>query len=954
MGKTTSDHDFKIHVDPSCLTDSTDLQMPAERVTSNETVVHHDSWSAASPEQDVDVAKEAAQDKEQEDRDSRQIDSIEERIQAAARAVVASIENDSYNGNQDSELSMRTDESYEGEGTEMTYDGTESCVDGTEMSFESGTGDHSELHSGTEASHDTENEHQSEHGDTEGDKQAHYENEHEESSEIHNATECPEVTYESETDHHPEQGEVQDAIANYDSENEHHSDKDHGGDSSSHHDGDIEDDVFSQNSGHSPRSSLNSSDDLHSSEDIYQQKALTSPAVGEEAASSQEDEVVSRIPSTTSYMHPIPDADPTPSKILSRPPFRTPSSVRAMQMSSPTASMFSSPRSTKRRLPTVSRIGTPTSHTSKNRTPTRFKTKKEYPLILLHVTVLPLQWPYSHLMSSPDLPENLQKVKESWRLLQQKLGDAVLERGILLPHPQDSYDILEERLLEALELPVRPRALILKCGHYMGPHDIETPSSDEEGGDYWGRDPETRRKWCDICRREVRLEDRGTEQGKRFTIKTYASNGLMRAGAWAAVWREMERVDIEIEPYIELQQHNELENMVMMSKHVTPVDEVEHGDGFVDEEVTNETENHGDGFVDEEMTNETEHHGDGFVDEEVTNETEHHEYPREPEPEPEPEPELEPELEPEHPREPGPEPEPELEPAHVEAAAEEHIDEDEQRRMDEAELNDILEEERMREIYEQSAPIVEEPEPEPARPQPSRRSSSRASIDEDSLPELLLAAFKVAVRDRKNVVIVLLSVLVLLLALRPRDVVQLPPLLRASTVPEIISDGGRQAIEIGKEAAQCVVEMATGAPTEIAEVIRQKPVQVTEKARTVADVVKEMAPKATDKFEEVKVPMVEETTPKPADKVEEVKAPMVEETASESADKVEEIRAPIAIENIGLEASAKAEDENIDAPMIETKNEATIDETTQDISSDMEDRFPAPIPEVEAIGGQTL
>ncbi|TVY91291.1 hypothetical protein LAWI1_G002523 [Lachnellula willkommii] len=762
--------------------------MPAERVTSNETVVHHDSWSAVSAEKDVDVAKEAAQDKEQEDRDSRQIDSIEERIQAAARAVVASIENDSYNGNQDSELSMRTDESYEGEGTEMTYDGTESsCVDGTEMSFESGTGDHSELHSGTEASHDTENEHQSEHGDTEGDKQAHYENENEESSEIHDATECPEVTYESETDHHSEQGEVQDAIANYDSENEHHSDKDHGGDSSSHHDGDIEDDVFSQNSGHSPRSSLNSSDDLHSSEDIYQQKALTSPAVGEEAASSQEDEV---------------------------------------------------------------------------------------------------------------------KVKESWRLLQQKLGDAVLERGILLPHPQDSYDILEERLLEALELPVRPRALILKCGHYMGPQDIETPSSDEEGGDYWGRDPETRRKWCDICRREVRLEDRGTEQGKRFTIKTYASNGLMRAGAWAAVWREMERVDIEIEPYIELRQHNELENMVMMSKHVTPVDEVEHGDGFVDEEVMNETENH----------------GDGFVDEDVTNETEHHEYPREPEPEPEPEPELEPELEPEHPREPGPEPEselepePEIEPAHVEDAAEVHIDEDEQRRMDEAELNDILEEERMREIYEQSAPIVEEPEPEPERPQPSRRSSSRASIDEDSLPELLLAAFKVAVRDRKNV---------------------LPPLLRASTVPEIISDGGRQAIEIGKEAAQCVVEMATGAPTEIAEVIRQKPVQVTEKARTVADVVNEMAPKATDKFEEVK-------------------APMVEETASESADKVEEIRAPIAIENIGLEASANAEDENIDAPMIEPKNEATIDKTTQDISSVMEDRFPAPIPEVEAIGGQTL
>ncbi|TVY36604.1 hypothetical protein LSUB1_G004920 [Lachnellula subtilissima] len=838
MGKTTSDQDFKIHVDSSCLTDSTDLQMPAERVTSNETVVHHDSWSAVSPEKDVDIANEAIQDKEQEDRDSRQIDGLEEKIQAAARAVVASIEHDSCSGNRDSELSMRTDESYEGEGTELTYDGTESSgVDGTEMSFESGTGDHSELRSGTEASYDTENEHQSEHGDAEADKQAHYESENEESTELHNATEGIEVIYESETDHHSEQGEAQDAIAKYDSEDEHHSDHDHG-DSSSHHDGDIEDDVFSQNSGHSPRSSLNSSDDLHSSDDIYQQKILTSPAVGEEAASSQEDDNVSRIPSTTSFMHPIPDADPTPSKVLSRPPFRTPSSVRAMQMSSPTASIFSSP-------------------------------------------LLPLQWPYSHLMSSPDLPENLQKIKESWRLLQQKLGDAVLERGVLLPHPQDSYEVLEERLLEALELPVRPRALILKCGHYMGPQDIETPSSDEEGADYWSRDPETRRKWCDICRREVRLENGGDVQEKRFTIKTYASNGLMRAGAWAAVWREMERVDIEIEPYIELQQHGELANMIMMSKHATPVDEEEHGDGFVDEEVTNENEH------DYEHPREPEVEPGQEVEPEQELELEQ-------EVELEPEPELEPQPEPE------PEPEPELEPAHVHSVPEEHIDEAEQRRMDEAELNDILEEERRREIYEQSVPIVEEPEPEPEleqeRPQPSRRSSSRASINEDSLSELLLAAFKVAIRDSRNVVIVVLSVLVLLLALRPSYVVHEPPMLRASNVPEIISDSGRQAVKVGQEATQSVVEMATAVPTKIAEVLREKPLQVIKKAQTVADMVDEMASKATDKVKEANVAKLEDTKPKSEDKVEEIQVPVVEETTPKPADKVEEISAPIVIE----------------------------------------------------------
>jgi hypothetical protein len=815
--------------------------MSPERVTSNQTVVHHDSWSEDSPEKATDVAKEAMEDKEQEER-GRQIDRIEEKIQAAARAVVASIKKDSYDGNQDSELSMRTDESYEGEGIELTYDGTESSyVDGTEMSFESETGDRSELRTGTEASYDTQNKHNSEHGDVEGGAEATYEIENEEISELHNGVDDTEVTYESETENHSK-GEVQDTeIAKYESENE-------------HHDGDIEDDVFSQNSGHSARSSLNSSDDLHSSDHMYEQKALTSPAVGEEAASSHEDEVVSRIPSAASYMHPIPDADRTPSKVLSRPPFRTPSSVRAMQMSSPAASIFSSPHSTKRRLPTVSRIGTPNSHMSKNRTPTRFKAKKEYPLVLLHATVLPLQWPYSHLMSSPKLPETLQSVKESWRLLQQKLGDAVLERGILLPHPQDLYEVLEERLLEALELPVRPRALILICGHYMGPQDIETPSSDEEGGDYWGRDQETRRKWCDICRREVKLEDRGDAQGKRFTIKTYASNGLMRAGAWAAVWREMERVDIEIEPYIESHQHTELERMAMMTRHATPVDEEEHGDGFVDEEVMDENVHEND-------------------------------QPREPE------------LE------------------HVESAQEQHIDEDEQRRMDEAELNKILEEERMREVYGHGVPIVEEQEQE--RPRPSRRISSRASIDEDSLPELLLAAFKVAMRDSKNVAIVVLSFLVLVLALMPRAAVHNEPqILRASNVAEIIPDNTRQAVEIGREASQSVVEMAAGMPSKISEVVEEKPVLVIEKAQTVADV--------------------------------------VEKNASKSAAKVEEVKAPAGVENIGKEAPAQlVNDDNLEAPAIETKGEAAIEETARKAPFEMERSSPAPIPEGDTVGEET-
>lgn len=634
--------------------------MPAERISSNQTVVHHDSWSEDHPVEEkpkeneqtevaeqieVDGRNEKEHDTESEgypdptkselDRE-RQIDRIEAQIQAAARAVIASIEHDEYHG-EDSLLSMRTDESYDnnsqltyGDGTELTYDGTEG-------------------------------------------------------------------TYEKEDDHH---------------------DQDVEGDSSSHHDdGDIDDDVFSH-SDRSGRSSLNSCHELHSSDEV-QSKELTSPSVGEEAAES-----ISRIPSATLYT-PQDSSQVTPSRVLSRPPFRTPSSVRAIQMSSPTPSIFSSPRSTKRHLPTVSRIGTPNLHYSSptKKTPTRFKVKKEYPLVLLHVTVLPLSWTYSHMMSSPELPPALHSVKDSWRLLQDKLGDTVLERGILLPHPQDSYEVLEERLLEALELPVRPRARILKCGHYLGP---ETPTSSEEDDrdQYFQRDE---RKWCDICGRDVRIEGIMDDQKRqRFRIKIYASNGLMRAGAWAAAWREMERVDVEIEPFVESGLAVELEHMVASEAHLP---QAEDGDGFEDEE---------------DIIEHVHEHGQEQA---------------------------------------------------IKTGA---PDEDAVRRR-------LMEEERIREVYGADTPFTPN---HPEQPRKSKRHSSSSLGHEDSLLDLLIAAFKVAVRDRKNVAICLLSVLVLLLALRPGSIATSHS-LTSQTVPEMFSDVEEHARE---KAAQTVVESPTNIP----------------------------------------------------------------------------------------------------------------------------------------------
>ncbi|AEO62012.1 hypothetical protein MYCTH_2312896 [Thermothelomyces thermophilus ATCC 42464] len=314
-----------------------------------------------------------------------------------------------------------------------------------------------------------------------------------------------------------------------------------------------------------------------------------------------------------------------------RMPFRTPSEIRAMQMSSPTPSVFSG-SSPVRRSPgsgggressgkrsSLSRLGSPAAaaaaqYSPKGRsTPPRFKSAppQEAPLVLLHVTLLPLRWAWAGVLESLDslavggkaagvaageeggcsstspeagagLPssaaaaaaaalrafepsDQLKSLRDAWRELQDRVGDTVLERGILLPHPQSDYEVLEERLLEALELPLRRRARILECGHYVGPANVDPDeSSDEEGYDDEEKEDEKRKKrhWCSTCREEIRYEDLGP--GKVFRVKVYASNGLMKAGAWEACWKEMERVDVELEPIVDVAVQNELERLAVL------------------------------------------------------------------------------------------------------------------------------------------------------------------------------------------------------------------------------------------------------------------------------------------------------------------------------------------------------------------------------------------------------
>ena len=371
-----------------------------------------------------------------------------------------------------------------------------------------------------------------------------------------------------------------------------------GDNNSSHPEVDDEDDVFSD---HSPRSSTGSTDDeteaygatdFHhpSKTPVLTSESANSPRVSEVSAMSHYEAQEEKF---------VPVRRETP-----RMPFRTPSSVRALQLSSsPTSSGLS--RSTLRSsrrptdfsnetLPTVSRLGSPAGsnitrqqhqYTPNNaRSPPSRLKPREAPLVLLHVTLLQLRWGWGDVVSKlddhrdGDLSDQVRMLRDSWRQLQDRVGDTVFERGILLPHPQNDYEVLEERLLEALELPLRRRARILECGHYLGPANIWTADEIDEEGDgdgseaeYSGDDDDSsqiygaseahsgRRHWCKTCCGEIKYESLGP--GKVFRIKVYASNGLMRAGAWVACWKEMERVDIEIEPIVEPALRRELERL---------------------------------------------------------------------------------------------------------------------------------------------------------------------------------------------------------------------------------------------------------------------------------------------------------------------------------------------------------------------------------------------------------
>ncbi|KAG5975127.1 hypothetical protein E4U58_001952 [Claviceps cyperi] len=360
-------------------------------------------------------------------------------------------------------------------------------------------------------------------------------------------------------------------------------DDDDGGDSSSHHT--HEKDVFSDNN--SPRSSVGSA-----SESDQHKTSSSKPWSAR----------VSDIPDHDEEF--VPTIRGTP-----RPPFRSPSSVQALQMVSPPASVigtsYSSHRAPRRSL---SRLGSNTITSAvypPKKTPPRFK-RSTPPLVLLHVTVMPSRWPWAHVLQNThpsDLSPGAKALWDAWTQLQYRTGDTVSARGILLPHPQNDYEVLEERLLEALELPLKRRAQILESGHYIGPSNdlvagMGAASDDEESEDDDNScediDKASRRQsladathWCKTCRSDIRYES-SLGKGKMFRVKVYASNGLMRAGAWQACWKEMERVDVELEPVVDAMVQEELVHLAAEQQRILDMEEEAAADAAaaaVDEEI---------------------------------------------------------------------------------------------------------------------------------------------------------------------------------------------------------------------------------------------------------------------------------------------------------------------------------------------------------------------------------
>lgn len=256
--------------------------------------------------------------------------------------------------------------------------------------------------------------------------------------------------------------------------------------------------------------------------------------------------------------------------------FRKPSSVRAMQMHTEDEDdeYLTPPR--RRGAQRNSDISMRSAGSPQKRSPyyspsgsgSKQKARKVYPLVLLHCNLLPPSLPLPNGVGVPSqkvLKEILPtKYWRRWRLLMEKVGSGVLrDRGVLISHPQDAYDLLEERLLESLELQ-RPR---LDRGHFLG-QETDSEKEDCDSMEGSATDDEQGEQCPDCGGRVVR----GPHNDRKWEVKVFAANGLMKAGAWAAAWKEMEKVDAEVSLWLPSDVRRELEKRLLQDEKLSYVD----------------------------------------------------------------------------------------------------------------------------------------------------------------------------------------------------------------------------------------------------------------------------------------------------------------------------------------------------------------------------------------------
>jgi hypothetical protein len=229
-------------------------------------------------------------------------------------------------------------------------------------------------------------------------------------------------------------------------------------------------------------------------------------------------------------------------------PFRNPSSVRSMQMQDdddviPNHRIRTS--RTSRNMSTFSARSSDSVTQTKRRSarnsllsPKVAKVKKEFPLVLLHCSLLPPAMPIKGRRADVALLQAVlpEEYWRRWELLTDKITNdlEIQSRGVLIPHPKADYEFLEERLLESLEL-ARPK---LRSGHYYGIENVDEVEESESD-----TETATRGTKCRDCGKRV-VQDAAHD--RKWEVKVYAANGLMRAGAWSAAWNEMEKVDVEV------------------------------------------------------------------------------------------------------------------------------------------------------------------------------------------------------------------------------------------------------------------------------------------------------------------------------------------------------------------------------------------------------------------------